>query len=316
MRAMQRLAQQGGADPATGSTTNEVADSLGSIWEAFLEAIPRIGIAIVVVIAGWLVGRLVRSIVRSALEKSQTESFTRVMSKMAGWAVLGVGILLALTVIFPSVAPVDLLAGLGIFSVAIGFAFQDILENLLADVLLVLREPFHGGDQIAVNGHVGTVEEITIRETRLKTFDGKRVLVPNADVYKNAIVVQTAFEQRRMDFIVGVAYEADLAEARRIIENAATGVEGVAADPAPEAFVTELGTSTVNFQVRFWTDSRQHEAVETRDRVIEAVKVALDDAGVEMPADIVALQGTPSLTAALQGEEVTLAGGVPAVANA
>ncbi len=316
MRAMQRLAQQGGADPATGSTTNEVADSLGSIWEAFLEAIPRIGIAIVVVIAGWLVGRLVRSIVRSALEKSQTESFTRVMSKMAGWAVLGVGILLALTVIFPSVAPVDLLAGLGIFSVAIGFAFQDILENLLAGVLLVLREPFHGGDQIAVNGHVGTVEEITIRETRLKTFDGKRVLVPNADVYKNAIVVQTAFEQRRMDFIVGVAYEADLAEARRIIENAATGVEGVAADPAPEAFVTELGTSTVNFQVRFWTDSRQHEAVETRDRVIEAVKVALDDAGVEMPADIVALQGTPSLTAALQGEEVTLAGGVPAVANA
>lgn len=311
MKSLQ-LAQQGGEDPGVESPAGEVTDSLGSIWEAFLEAIPRIGIAILLILAGWLIGRLVRSVVQRTLEGNQTESFTRVMSKMAGWVVLGVGVLLALTVIFPSVAPVDLLAGLGIFSVAIGFAFQDILENLLAGILLVLREPFHGGDQVEVNGHLGTVEEITIRETRMKTFDGKRVLVPNADVYKNAIVVQTAFEQRRVAFIVGVAYEADLAEARRVIEDAVNGVEGVASDPAPEAFVTELGTSTVNFQVRFWADPRQHESVETRDRVIEAVKKALDDAGVEMPADIVALQGTPSFAAALQGNDVTPGGGVPA----
>ncbi len=288
----------------------EVADSLGTMWESFLEAIPRIGIAVVIVIIGWMAGRIVRAILRRTLSRNQTESFTRVMSKLAGWVVVSVGVLIALTVVFPSVAPVDLLAGLGIFSVAIGFAFQDILENLLAGVLLVLREPFHAGDQIEVDGHTGTVEEITIRETRIKTFDGQRVLVPNADVYKNAIVVRTAFEQRRADVVVGVAYEADLAEAQRIIERAVAEVDGVAADPAPEAFVTELGTSTVNFQLRFWTASQQHDLVETRDRAIRAVKDALDHAAVEMPADIVALQATPSLAAALHGGEVTPGGAV------
>ena len=292
------------------SPTSEIAQSASSMWEGFLEALPRFGIAIVVIAIGWLVSRLVRRSLRKVLSRNHSDSFSTVFSKLAGWIVLGVAVLLGLTVAAPSIAPVDLLAGLGLFSVAIGFAFQDILENLLAGVLLLFREPFNSGDQVEVNGHVGTVERITIRETRLRTFDGQRVLVPNADVYKNAIRVQTAFEERRLEFIVGVAYEADLAKARSVIEDSLRGVEGVRGDPAPEAFVVELGAATVNFEARFWCDPSQHNAVTVRDRAIEAVKVALDEAQIEMPADIVALQATASFAAAIQGGRVTPGGGV------
>ncbi len=297
-------------DTGTEAPSEEISDSASNIWESILEALPRVGVAIGVIVAGWLLGRLLRSGLKSLLKRNHTDSFATVMSKLAGYGFVTVAVLFGITVVFPSIAPVDLLAGLGFFSVAIGFAFQDILENLLAGVLLLFREPFHSGDQVEVNGHLGTVERITIRETRLKTFDGQRILVPNADVYKNAIRVQTAFEQRRMAFIVGVAYEADLAEARRVIQEAMADTEGVIDDPAPEAFVTELGAATVNFQARFWTKSPQHDALETQDRVIENVKNALDEAGIEMPADIVALQATASFAAAIQGGKVTPGGGV------
>lgn len=292
------------------SPTSEVTQSAAEMWEGFLEALPRMGIALVVIAIGWLVSRLVRRSLRKVLARNHTESFSTVFSKLAGWLVLGIAVLLGITVAAPSIAPVDLLAGLGLFSVAIGFAFQDILENLLAGVLLLFREPFNSGDQVEVNGHIGTVERITIRETRLRTFDGERVLVPNADVYKNAIRVQTAFDERRLAFIVGVAYEADLANARTVIEDALKGTEGVRSEPTPEAFVVELGAATVNFEARFWCDPAQHDAVVVRDRAIEAVKVALDEAQIEMPADIVALQATASFAAAIQGGRVTAGGGV------
>jgi small conductance mechanosensitive channel len=289
---------------------SEVTDSATSMWRGFLEALPRIGIALLVLAVGWLVGRLLRRILKRMLVRGQTESFATVMSKIASWVVIGIAALLGITVAAPSIAPVDLLAGLGFFSVAIGFAFQDILENLLAGVLLLFREPFHAGDQVEVNGHLGTVEGITIRETRLRTFDGQRVLVPNADVYKNAIRVQTAFEERRLAFVVGVAYEADLTEARAAIEGALQDTEGVQADPPPEAFITELGAATINYQARFWCHSSQHDAMTVQDRAIEAVTVALDAAGIEMPSDIVALQATSSFAAAIQGGRVTPGGGV------
>ncbi len=188
--------------------------SASNIWDSTVRALPRIGIAVVVIVAAWALGRGARAAIRTVLEHRHTPSFSTVMAKLTGWAITTVGVLLALAVTFPSVKPVDLLAGLGFFSVAIGFAFQDILENLLAGILLLFRQPFVGGDQIRVGEHEGTVERITIRETVLTTFAGERILIPNADVYKSAVYIQTASPRRRTSFIVGVAYEADIDLAR------------------------------------------------------------------------------------------------------
>ncbi len=298
-------------DSGLDSPTEEVTDSARSILEGFLETLPRLGIALIVVFLAWVVARVVRVVLRRLLEGHQTPSFRRVMSKLGSWLVLGLGILIAMAVAFPSVKPVDLLAGLGIFSVAVGFAFQDILENTLAGVLLLFRQPFESGDQIHVEGETGTVEAITIRETRLKTFDGQMVIIPNRDVYKSVITVQTHYDLRRVNFVVGVAYENDAAEARQVVVEALRSVDGVSADAGPEALVNQLNVSTVDIDARFWTEPDQHNVRLVQDDAIRAVKAALDSHGIEMPADIVALQATPSFKAALQNEaDVTPAGGV------
>lgn len=289
--------------------TDEVAESASSLWETALEAIPRVGIALGVIVIGWVVSRLVRAAFRRAVIHRRSLSFARVMSKIAGWVVLFVVVLIAMTITFPSVKPVDVLAGLGFFSVAIGFAFQDILENTLAGVLLLFRQPFAAGDQIEVSEQIGTVEGITIRETRLTTFDGQLVIIPNRDVYKNVIRVQTANPLLRSDFLVGIAYENDAGEAERVMMEALREVDGVAAEPAPMVLVTNLGVSTIDLQVRIWSPSRQLERLGVVDRAIRACKRALDDAGIEMPADIVALQATPSFKAALHGDADLTPGG-------
>ncbi len=282
------------------------------LLDVLVGALPRVSFAVAVVVVGYLLSRILRWALRRVLTGRRTPSFAAVMSKLAGWALLSLSVIVAIVAVFPSVKPVDMLAGLGFFSVAAGFAFRDILENLLSGLLLILRQPFRSGDQISVGEVSGTVLAITIRETRLKTFDGQLVLIPNRDVYKSVITVDTHFPSRRMSFVVGIAYENDANEARRVIQSAlAENVPRVEDTPEPEAVVSQLGVSTVDIEARFWCGPDQHDVVLAVDAAIRAVKRALDDAGIEMPADIIALQATPSLRAAISGEaEVTPGGGV------
>lgn len=293
------LLAQAGATNGVESASEEVEEGALRLWETFLEALPRLGIGATFVFAGWVVARLVRIVLRRHWCRRQTPSFAMVMSKLASWCLLSLFVLAAVTVTFPSVKPVDLLAGFGFFSIAIGFAFQDILENTLSGVLLLFRQPFQGGDQIEVDGIEGVVEAITIRETRLVTFDGQLMVIPNADVYKNAIRVATARERRRDEFVVGVSYDADLDEAQRVIESALARVDGVADEPSPAALIMSLGVSTVDISARFWSDPHQGDLLRTRSRAISGVKTALDDAGIEMPSEIVELEATDSLRRAL-----------------
>jgi small-conductance mechanosensitive channel len=186
----------------------------------------------------------------------------------------------------------------------VGFAFQDILGNLLAGILLLFRQPFVGGDQIRVDDVEGTVERITIRETVLTTFDGERILVPNAEVYKGVVLIHTAHRVRRSSFVVGVAYDADLEHVRSTARAAVGNVEGVFSDPAPEALVVELRGTTVDLEVRFFCGSREQERRLVLDRALAAVTCAFVDAGIEMPAQVVALQPTSSFSAALQDDRV------------
>lgn len=291
------------------SADGELESSATSLWESAVESLPRAGVAIAIVAAGWVLSRALRWFLHRVVLRSQTPSFSRVMSKVGGWILLAVIVLLALAVTFPSVKPVDVLAGLGFFSVAVGFAFQDILENTLAGVLLLFRQPFQSGDQVEVLDRAGTVAGITIRETQITTFDGELVIIPNRDVYKNVILVSTHAEQRRQHFTVGIAYDNDAAEATEVITRALRTVDGVSHDPEPYARVQELGVSTVDIDAYFWSDPRRFDGLLTLDRAIKSVKRALEEHGIEMPADIIALQATPSFRAALNGSDGITPGG-------
>jgi small-conductance mechanosensitive channel len=167
--------------------------------------------------------------------------------------------------------------------VAVGFAFKDVLQNFFAGVLILLRKPFVVGDQIRVKEWEGSVEEITTRSTRLKTYDGERVVIPNGDVYTSSVLVRTHYPTRRVKFTVGIGYPDDIERARGTILEVVRAVDGVIADPAPWAYVEELAPSSVNFTVYFWTASQQANVLRVRDGVATAIKQALDRAGIDMP---------------------------------
>jgi len=199
------------------------------------------------------------------------------------WAIIVFGLLVVTTIIFPSVEPADALATLGIGSVAVGFAFKDILQNWLSGLLLLYRQPFQISDQIKSGDFEGTVERIEARATLIKTYDGQRVVIPNSDIYTRAVTVRTAFPKRRAEYDVGVGYGDDLDKACRLIQEAVRGIEGVEAEPAPEAFPWVLDDSSVNIKVRWWSDSRKATVMLIRGRVIGTVKRALAAAGVDLP---------------------------------
>jgi len=258
--------------------------SLLGLWWSFVARTPHMLAALLVVLLFWAAGRGVRRVVRMAARRARLErELVELFGNAASVLVTILGVLVGFVVVFPGFAPGDLVTGLGITSVAVGFAFKDILQNFFAGVFLLWRRPFHIGDQIRTVDHEGTVEEITMRSTRLRTYDGERVILPNTDVYTSAVKVNTAYPLRRVRFVVGIAYPESIEEARETIHGALRETEGVAQDPGPWVYVTELADSSVNFTVYFWTGSEQANVLRVSDRVATAIKLALDEAGIEIP---------------------------------
>jgi small conductance mechanosensitive channel len=199
------------------------------------------------------------------------------------WALVFLGFLVAATIIFPSVKPSDVLGALGVGSVAIGFAFKDILQNWFAGLLLLLREPFKRGDQIVIQSYEGTVEHIQARATTIKTYDGRRVVIPNSEIYTQPVTVNTAYPIVRSSYDVGIGYGDDIEAARDVILDALDGLDGIAHDPRPEVIPWDLSGSSVNLRVRWWTESPRIKVVLARGRVIAAVRDALTKAQIDMP---------------------------------
>ena len=166
----------------------------------FQKLIPNIVVGLIVIILAYLVGWVVSRVFRSWASRHDRTNLGDVLGSFMKWIVILFGVLMALTIVVPSLKPGDLLAGLGVGSVAIGFAFQDILQNWLAGVLLLIRQPFQVGDQIVVDKYEGTVDRIESRATIVTTYDRRRVIVPNAQVYTNAVTVNTAHTINRHQY--------------------------------------------------------------------------------------------------------------------
>lgn len=220
-----------------------------------------------------------------------------VLGRLVRVAILLVALIYALPRVGVRIAPLLTAAGLG--GVAVAFAVQNILQNFLAGILLLVRRPFRPGDQVATGENEGVVEDVNLRTVVLRTYDGQRVYVPNGDVVRNPIVNRTAFAQRRTELVVGVGYDSDLEHARRVIERAVAGAEGVLSDPAPEALVFRIGESSIDLCVRFWHASAMADMWRVRHAAAVALKRALDEAGIEMPFPQLALRtGAPQAGAA------------------
>jgi len=265
------------------ANTSNILETVNGIINGFLALVPNLAIALIILIIFYFLGKGVRSLIRRVTSSRESSNVGIVLGRLAQWFVLFLGLLVVLAIVAPSVKPVDILSTLGIGGVAIGFAFRDILQNFLAGLLILLRQPFRIGDQIVVGEYEGTVEEIETRATILKTYDGRRVVIPNGDIYTSSVVVNTAFDIRRSQYDVGIGYGDDIAEAKAIMLEAMKNCTGVVAEPAPDVLTAELAGSSVNLRARWWTDSTRADVVKVSDEVITAIKDKLSAAGIDLP---------------------------------
>lgn len=257
---------------------------LEEIVRSAIASLPNILIGLLVFVIFFLIARGVRRAVYSVTLRSRNrENLATVLSRLAQWSVMLAGLMLALTIILPSLRPAQLIELLGIGSVAIGFAFRDILQNFLSGILILLTEPFVVGDQIIIDKFEGTVVDIQTRATLIRTYDSRHVVIPNALLFTGSVTVNTASSYRRWQADVGIGYGDNIAEAQAFILEAVQGVDGVVAAPRPEALVVSLAEFDVKIRVFWWTASQQVDGLRIQSDVLTVIKQSLIANGIDLP---------------------------------
>ena len=257
---------------------------LQTMGKGFVEALPSLAIAFFIILITWIVARFAVRISDAVVGRTEIRSSLKnLIDTLVRLGIWTLGIFIAAVVVIPDLTPASLLAGLGIGAVAIGFAFQDIFENFLAGVLIMLREKMRIGDVIECEDITGKVEHITLRETHVRKLSGELTVVPNSILFKNPVEIFTDVDQRRHQVVVGVSYDTQLDHAADIIRRAVEGVDDVLASKGVDIFAQEFNSSSVDFLVRWWAGSTPRAGWESKDKVIRAIKAALDDAGIEIP---------------------------------
>nr|WP_277606422.1 mechanosensitive ion channel family protein [Acinetobacter sp. NIPH 1958] len=259
--------------------------TIDKIMDSFWERIPYIGIAITVFIIFWLLTKLFKFFIRKTLEN---RSYTRqnlvlVLNRVGSTFIIFFGFLIALVIAIPGFTPSQLIGALGIGSVAIGFAFKDIFQNLLSGILILISEPFRIGDDIVVNGLEGNVEDIQIRATFLRSPDGRRIVIPNATVYTSAVTVNNAYQRRRCEFVVGIGYEDDMQKAKKIILDILDRNLNVLSQPGFSVNVTALADFSINLTVRWWVNTTETSTSASISEIQELVVTAFDEKGISIP---------------------------------
>lgn len=255
---------------------------ISAAQEFFLQ-LPNIIAALILMLVVWYGSKLVAAVIKRISIARNRSDLGSLLGSLARIALIITALLFSAAIVFPTVHPGDIIATLGIGSVAIGFAFKDILQNLLAGLLLLIRQPYKRGDQIVVKGYEGTVEQIESRATFLKTYDGLRVIIPNSDVYTSPVIVNTAYEWHRDELVVGIGYGDNPAKAIDYFHQAVSSVEGVSSDKGVEVIAWSLNDYTVGLKIRWWSKSARLEQVQVKGRVIMAVAKAAKDHGVDLP---------------------------------
>ncbi|MEM7689895.1 MAG: mechanosensitive ion channel [Pseudomonadota bacterium] len=257
---------------------------LTEMGRGVIALLPNIIIAIVFLAATWALARfasrIADRITRGADMRPSLRELIELTIRMVIWAF---GILISAIILLPNLTLSSIIAGLGIGTVAIGFAFKDVFENFLAGVLLMLREKMRIGDYIECEGVEGQVEQISLRETHIRKLSNELAVVPNSFLFKNPVEILTDKDQRRFELLVGVSYDTDLEQASDVIRSAVVNSDAIDGDKPVDIFATEFNSSSVDFRVRWWAGSAKRDNHSSRDAMIRQIKAALDKAGIEIP---------------------------------
>jgi small conductance mechanosensitive channel len=269
-------------------TLQSVVDKLEGWLEGLILMLPNLVAAVLVVLVFALLARLARRVLQRVMERfSPYTQVNRLIATFGYVAVLAAGVLIALGLLNLDDTVTTFLAGAGIIGLALGFAFQDIATNFISGILLSIRRPFTEDDLIETNDFFGRVEEINLRSTHVRTFQGQIAIIPNSSVFQNPVVNYSKLGQRRIDLSCGVAYGDDLERARQLALQAVEGIDYRDHDKPVDLYYEAFGDSSINFVVRFWIAfAKQTDYLQARSDAIMRIKQAFDEGGITIPFPI------------------------------
>jgi small conductance mechanosensitive channel len=265
-------------------TADVFVERFESMWDSFLRALPGVLVAAVTVVLTLLVARIVKRLVHSSTRRAGVRpGLSLLFSRVWSGAIITLGILLALAIAVPSLDFAAALGALGVGGIVIGFALKDIVQNFLAGILILVNRPFRLGDQIRSGEQEGTVEDIQVRATLLRTYDNRRVVIPNSELFTNRVVVNTAYDKVRLSVAFTVQSTDSLSRIRHLVLDTIEDLPEVLPEPAPQVLVRELQDSGTLLEVRFWADPPvRRETILAEDSVLTALVEAFAEAGIDI----------------------------------
>jgi small-conductance mechanosensitive channel len=257
---------------------------LERLWQAVrhmsdtvVSRLPALAVALIVFFSFYILSVFLARLIRRTVSR-QRQNLAVVFARLTEGATILLGLLVALAIVAPSFQASDLIKILGIGGVAIGFAFQNILQNFLAGLLLLWTEPFRVGDEIKLDAFEGRVEEIQTRATIIKTYDERRVVIPNADLFTHSVVVNTALGSRRWQYDLNVGKASRIEELKDRIVEGIRSVPGVLPDPSPEALIVDVTSDAAKLRILWSThEPGQHQMLASYDRVLTEIWHVLDE---------------------------------------
>lgn len=280
-----------------------VNETFSENWKNFIEKIPDITLGVLIIAIGYVIANHVSKLFRKIISrKSEDPLTTNFLAKSVKVGIVVLVIMFGLNTAGLSGVATGILTAAGASALIFGFAFRDIGENFISGIILSFNRPFKINDTIMIDDIFGRVRAMEFRYTKIKTFDGRDVYVPNSHIIKKAVYNYTEDGMIRLDFLVGISYEDDISTAEDLILRTVKNSPGVIDNENSETFVTVdcLDPSTVTFKVYFWVNTVDYrrEALQKKGSVIVNVKNALLENGMHLPADIKEIKFLNSLETA------------------
>jgi len=274
--------------PTVGEAEKLIEEKLGGWVDIIISHIPNFIVAVIITIVFSLLARIVGSMLRKILRRSlESSQIADLMSSIVKVIVLCVGLFVALDFLGLRGTVTSLLAGAGIVGLAIGFAFQDMTENLIAGIAMGIRKPFKTGDVIRTESVFGTVKAINLRNTLIENFYGQLILVPNKILFRNILSNYSTLGVRRIEVPVGISYADDPEQAAEVIVKKINEFDFVIKQEETAVYAESFGDSSVNLLVWFWIKyPGEADFMTVRHKAVVAVRNALSEADMTIPFPI------------------------------
>jgi small conductance mechanosensitive channel len=261
-----------------GSIGQRLETAFSKMLQGAIKKVPDLALALLLIGLFFLFALILRRAASAALRRAGVhQSIETLVTRLVYYSIITIGAIEALGQVGISLTALG--AGLGVAGIALGFALRDILSNFLSGILILWTRHFAVGDQIRIKDYEGTVVAIELRGTIMRTYDGRRVTIPNSEVYTNPVVNNTFYVNRRSSIFLTLGYDADLNRAEEIIRTALADVQQVIQDPQPDVLVKEFGNYAVGVEVRIWTPAQQIEVLTVNSAAAKAIKTALESQG-------------------------------------